>query len=85
MAGAPAAVSLRPEDVTGFVFWTRNAGTFLEDLAEVRRRGMPFILQMTVTGYPRSPGRQHHRHGPGDRAVQGNCQEVRQRRAGLAL
>ena len=52
--GAPATVSLRPEDVEGFVFWTRNAGAFLEDLAEVRRQGIPFILQMTVTGYPRA-------------------------------
>ena len=52
--GAPATVSLRPEDVDGFVFWTRNAGAFLEDLAEVRRRGIPFILQTTVTGYPRA-------------------------------
>jgi hypothetical protein len=52
--GPPATVSLRPEDVAGFVFWTRNAGSFLKDLAEVRRRGWPFVLQMTVTGYPRS-------------------------------
>jgi hypothetical protein len=53
--GGPATtVSLRPADVEGIVFWTRNAGSFLEDLAEVRRRGIPFILQMTVTGYPRS-------------------------------
>jgi hypothetical protein len=45
-------VSLR-RDVGGFVFWTRNAGAFLENLSEVRGRGIPFILQMTVTGYPR--------------------------------
>ena len=52
--GAPATVSLRPEDVEGFVFWTRNVGAFQEHLAEVKRRGWPFILQMTVTGYPRA-------------------------------
>ncbi|MFM9842107.1 MAG: DUF1848 domain-containing protein [Dongiaceae bacterium] len=52
--GPPATVSLRPGDVEGFVFWTRNAGSFLDDLAEVGRRGIPFIVQMTVSGYPRA-------------------------------
>jgi hypothetical protein len=47
-------VSLRPEDVEGFVFWTRNAGPFLPALAEVRQRGFPFLVQYTITGYPRA-------------------------------
>jgi hypothetical protein len=29
-------VSLRPEDVHGFVFWTKNVGPFIKHLAEVR-------------------------------------------------
>ena len=39
--------------VDGFVFWTRNVGPFTEALAEIRRVGLPFVVQYTVTGYPR--------------------------------
>jgi Domain of unknown function (DUF1848) len=46
-------VALR-QGVDGFVFWTRNAGPFGEALAEVRRADIPFVVQYTVTGYPRA-------------------------------
>lgn len=46
-------VSLRPEDVQGFVFWTKNVGPFMGHLAEVRRLGFPFVVQHTINGYPR--------------------------------
>ena len=46
-------VSLRPEDVEGFVFWTKNVGPFIGHLAEVDRRGFPFVVQHTINGYPR--------------------------------
>ena len=46
-------VSLTPESVEGFVFWTKNAGPFLKHLLEVKRMGYPFIVQHTITGYPR--------------------------------
>jgi len=46
-------VSLRPEDVDGIVFWTKNIGPFIKRLAEVRDRQIPFIVQHTITGYPR--------------------------------
>jgi hypothetical protein len=46
-------VDLRPEQVDGFVFWTKNIGPFLKHLPEVQRRGYPFIVQHTITGYPR--------------------------------
>jgi Domain of unknown function (DUF1848) len=46
-------VSLRPEDVEGFVFWTKNVGPFMGHLAEVRRLGFPFVVQHTINGYPR--------------------------------
>ncbi len=46
-------VSLTAEDVDGFVFWTKNVGPFVGHLAEVRRRGFPFVVQHTVNGYPR--------------------------------
>lgn len=47
-------VSLAPPDVDGFIFWTKNLGPFLRHLPDVRRRGFPFVVQYTITGYPRS-------------------------------
>src|SRR5208282_4624681 len=47
-------VPLTRDAVDGFVFWTRNPGPFGEALSELRRRGFPFILQLTITGYPRA-------------------------------
>jgi hypothetical protein len=52
--GPPSRVSLRPEDVDGFVFWTKNIGPFLPCLEEVRDRGFPFVVQYTINGYPRA-------------------------------
>ena len=46
------SVSLAPEDVDGFVFWTRNIAPFLEHLDELHAAGHPFMVQYTVTGYP---------------------------------
>ena len=46
-------VSLARDDVSAFVFWTKNVGPFLGTLAEVRRRGYPFVVQYSITGYPR--------------------------------
>lgn len=46
-------VSLRREHVDGFIFWTKNLGPFLENLAEVHGRGYPFVVQYTVNCYPR--------------------------------
>ena len=46
-------VSLLPEDVDGFVFWTRNLGPFMGRLTRVAQFGRPFVVQQTVTGYPR--------------------------------
>ncbi len=53
-SGKPFEVSLAPDDVAGFVFWTRNAGPFLDGLERVRAKGFPFIVQYTVTGYARA-------------------------------
>ena len=39
--------------VDGFVFWTRNLGPFTGVLDEIRRAEIPFVVQYTVTGYPR--------------------------------
>ena len=46
-------VSLRKEDVDGFIFWTKNLAPFTEVLDEVHQRGFPFIIQYTINGYPR--------------------------------
>ena len=60
--GPPARVPLRGPTLDGFVFWTRNAAPFLGVLDRLRADGLPFVLQYTVTGYPRAlephvPGR----------------------------
>ena len=52
--GKPFRVELGPGAVSGFVFWTRNIEPFLGHLAEIRRRGLPFVVQFTATGYPRA-------------------------------
>jgi hypothetical protein len=39
--------------VDGFVFWTKNIGPFLSSLAEVQQMDYPFLVQHTITGYPR--------------------------------
>jgi hypothetical protein len=46
-------ISLRCEDVDGFVFWTKNLGPFLEVLEEVRELGYPFYIQYSINSYPR--------------------------------
>lgn len=52
--GPTIQVDLRSDAVDGFVFWTRNAGPFLAALDEIGARGFPFVVQVTVTGYPRT-------------------------------
>jgi hypothetical protein len=51
--GPPSTVGLGREAVDGFVFWTRNLGPFVDRLEAVAARGFPFVVQYTVTGYPR--------------------------------
>lgn len=46
-------VSLRPGDVDGFVFWTKNIGPFLAALADVADLHIPFVVQYTINPYPR--------------------------------
>ena len=44
-------VSLAPEAVAGFVFWTRSIGNFGRELEEIARRGFAFVVQFAITGY----------------------------------
>jgi hypothetical protein len=50
--GSDYEVRLTPEAVDGFVFWTRNMRPLLPHLDAVRRVA-PFVVQFTLTGYPR--------------------------------
>lgn len=50
--GKPSRVSLAPEDVDGYVFWTRNARPAREIFAQLAADTIPFAIQYTVTGYP---------------------------------
>jgi hypothetical protein len=52
--GPERLVSLDRSSVEGFVFWTRNVEPFRDGLAEVARRGYPFVVQYTITGYGRT-------------------------------
>jgi hypothetical protein len=52
--GRPYKVPLDGPEVDGFVFWTRNAAPFLPVLIELQAERVPFTLQFTLTGYPRS-------------------------------
>ncbi|MBT5498997.1 MAG: DUF1848 domain-containing protein [Alphaproteobacteria bacterium] len=47
----PYTVSLKREDVDGFVLWTRNLAPFVGYLPAIAESA-PFYVQYTVTGYP---------------------------------
>lgn len=51
--GKAYTVSLNAPDVDGFVFWTRNLASFSPISAEMSRLGHGFVVQMTITGYPK--------------------------------
>ena len=51
--GGIVTVPLKPADVDGIVFWTRNFAPLLDRLGPVAARGWPFVVHYTVTGYPR--------------------------------
>jgi hypothetical protein len=49
--GQDFSVSLRDADVDGWIFWTRNARPFADELRDIAAT-RPFTVQYTVTGYP---------------------------------
>ncbi len=53
-SSATYEVSLRPEDVDGFVFWTKNIQPFLPALEQVHALGFPFVVQFGINDYPRA-------------------------------
>ena len=68
--GPPTLVPLRGPDVDGYLFWTRNADPFADGLAAVDALNLPFVVQLTITGYPRPLDRSVI---PADRAVDQAC------------
>jgi len=59
--GGKGSASLRDEDVLGYLFWTRFAGPFRDNLSNLREAGIPHAFQYTITGY----GRELEPHTPG--------------------
>jgi DNA repair photolyase len=51
--GPDYRVGLRPEAAEGFVFWSRNPAPFRPVLEDLAAEARPFVLQFTITGYPR--------------------------------
>jgi len=45
-------VSLKPDDVVCFVFWSKNFSPFLENLRTIENMGYKFYFNYTVTGLP---------------------------------
>jgi len=46
-------VSLNPEDVEAFVFWTRNADPLVNQLEQLDGKGYKYYFQYTILGYPK--------------------------------
>jgi DNA repair photolyase len=51
--GPPSRLPLAPAKVEGIVFWTKNAGPFLDGFETVRAAALPFVVQYSITGLPR--------------------------------
>ncbi|MCB9959295.1 MAG: DUF1848 family protein [Rhodospirillaceae bacterium] len=52
--GRPTVVPLTGPEVDGYVFWTRNPAPFAPALEALAALGLPFVVHLTVTGYPRA-------------------------------
>jgi hypothetical protein len=46
-------VSLKPEDVDSFVFWSKNPTPILDYLDELDKRGFRYYFQFTLNDYPK--------------------------------
>ena len=49
--GGTCRISLRPEDVIGYLFWSKNTAPFEPQLDALRAEGTPVGVQFTLTGY----------------------------------
>lgn len=50
--GQVSLVSLKPEDVDAFVFWSKNPAPLLRHLDELDRAGFRYYFQLTINDYP---------------------------------
>ncbi len=50
--GQKYIVSLKPEDVICFVFWSKNYKPFIEKLKMIKNMGYKFYFNYTITGLP---------------------------------
>jgi hypothetical protein len=50
--GQKHIVSLKPEDVSCFVFWSKNFAPFLKNLKTIDKLGYKFYFNYTITGLP---------------------------------
>lgn len=53
-SGKPYRVGLDRDAATAFVFWSRNIHPFWEVLAGLATDARPFVIQFSLTGYPRA-------------------------------
>ncbi|KAF0206847.1 MAG: hypothetical protein FD171_2160 [Actinobacteria bacterium] len=60
-------VPMGADDVAAIVFWTRNAGPMLPDVARLQNAGYAFYTQYTINGYPREI---EHRSPEVERAIE---------------
>lgn len=51
-SGVPYTVSLRPEDVSAIVFWSKNYSPLLPHLDELHQLGYGMVFHFTITGLP---------------------------------
>jgi len=52
-SGAKHAVSLSPENVVCFVFWSKNFEPFMANLKEIKERGYNSYFQFTINALPK--------------------------------
>ena len=52
-SGAEYTLSLKPEDVSAIVFWSKNYAPLLPHLDELDRAGYGMVFHFTITGLPR--------------------------------
>ena len=50
--GKPYLISLRPENVSCFVFWSKNYSPFIKYLPDLNKLGYNFYFNFTITGLP---------------------------------
>lgn len=51
--GGGGQVSMRRQDVLGYLFWTRYARPFRDQLRALQDEGIPYVFQYTITGLGR--------------------------------